>query len=62
MDFENILLRRELELLERGLSSLEVTICELRYEIYRIKNPQHIYDEAIRQMEMREDHHESIRL
>lgn len=60
MDFENILLRRELEHFERGLSALEVTICELRYEIYRLKNPQHAYEEAIAHMEGRE--YESNRL
>lgn len=54
MDFENILLRRELEHFERGLSALEIAICELRYEIYRLKNPQHAYEEAIRHMEERE--------
>jgi hypothetical protein len=43
---------------ERGLRSLEVTICELRYEIYRMKNPQHVYAEAIAQMERRD--HEAI--
>ncbi len=55
MDIENILLRKELEHFERGLSALEVAICELKYEIYRWKNPQRAYEEAVAHMEGRED-------
>ncbi len=58
MDFEKIVFLRELEHFERGLSAIEVAVCELRYEIYRLKNPQHAYEEAVAQMERR--NHEAI--
>lgn len=54
MDLQNILFKRSLEHFERGLSTLEVAICELRFEIYKLKHP--CYEEILLDEERRKDH------
>lgn len=59
MDLEQIMFLREVEHFERGLSALEVAVCELKYQIYRLKHPQHVYENMIAEMEKREVSNES---
>lgn len=60
MDIETTLLLRKAEKIERGLQLLENTIHEIRWDMWKIKNPCHLLDEAIMEMEEERDH-ESIR-
>jgi len=54
MDIETTLLRRKAEQIEKGLTLLENTIHEIRWDLWKLKNPCQLLDEAIMEMESEE--------
>jgi len=59
MNIETTLLLRQIQQIERGLTLLENNIHDIRWDLYKLKNPSHLYDEAIMDMEMGERNHEA---